>query len=589
MEDELRSVLYCAAGSLTGALRGRGEVWIEGAVACRTGGVAALTFACAWHPGVVVVAGDVGARVAYVGPTAPSAVADAIAAANTARGGGGGEGGHVTLFAAAAALLRFLRPAAPAIWPARSCCDDAAAVRGHLAHAASSAVVDTARYHPAAPRARCARDAAVSVLRGLAATLALLSNALGGRREAVASPLPVYAYHAALCQHLRAAPCGAAACSLAVPRAAGAVPPSAGSSSTAVAGASPKTGSSAPTECDADVLRQGIAAAPTSARWCTALAALPDDTDSWSEARDVIHRELAALPPSTLWLLHWLLVAAPVRLIALPPRSSPRDASSALPPGSVSFAVVHGGWDAALLPHGAGSDAVVRPWEVSAAAGGRRYVRDDGGDTCVWYHGTGTDSLYSTMCNGVRNLSGTRHESTGAMYGPGIYLTNEAGVATAFTRRSGACWPGHGIGPPVPAAAAVGGCVPPEAWRRTPLRGVLQWDVVAAPGNRLFRNGEQLSAAAAAGGAIAVPPATYLVVPDGRHAHITALHLYPDDDGDEGSDAAGVSSAEDGTTPHNGAAGDGAACCSRPSVRYLFLALLVALAAVAFRMMTIRP
>ena len=50
------------------------------------------------------------------------------------------------------------------------------------------------------------------------------------------------------------------------------------------------------------------------------------------------------------------------------------------------------------------------------------------------YHGTGADCIYSLQRNGLRNLSNSQMMTAGAAYGQGIYISNNLGMATAYSK-----------------------------------------------------------------------------------------------------------------------------------------------------------
>lgn len=59
----------------------------------------------------------------------------------------------------------------------------------------------------------------------------------------------------------------------------------------------------------------------------------------------------------------------------------------------------------------------------------------------VAYHGTRCENLHSIIHTGLQNLSGTKLQRTGAIFGNGIYLSTEYGLAFMFAEPSTGCWP----------------------------------------------------------------------------------------------------------------------------------------------------
>ena len=50
------------------------------------------------------------------------------------------------------------------------------------------------------------------------------------------------------------------------------------------------------------------------------------------------------------------------------------------------------------------------------------------------FHGSPIENFHSILHNGLKNMSGTRHMSTGAAFGDGIYLAQDLKVAHSFTK-----------------------------------------------------------------------------------------------------------------------------------------------------------
>ena len=56
----------------------------------------------------------------------------------------------------------------------------------------------------------------------------------------------------------------------------------------------------------------------------------------------------------------------------------------------------------------------------------------------VAFHGSCSDNLHSILHNGLQNLSGTRRERSGAIFGDGVYLADNLTVALSFAQ---GVWP----------------------------------------------------------------------------------------------------------------------------------------------------
>lgn len=52
--------------------------------------------------------------------------------------------------------------------------------------------------------------------------------------------------------------------------------------------------------------------------------------------------------------------------------------------------------------------------------------------SCFLFHGSGIENWYSIMANGIKNCSGTSLMTSGAAYGPGIYLSNALGFSMGY-------------------------------------------------------------------------------------------------------------------------------------------------------------
>lgn len=220
----------------------------------------------------------------------------------------------------------------------------------------------------------------------------------------------------------------------------------------------------------------------------------------WDSAAHKVHGEYACLATS----------AAPASA-----------AASATRPAAASASPAH-----ASAAGGAGLTAIASP------AGGVRLQRQ------VWLHGTASDSAYGITQRGLRPMSGTRAERTGAMYGRGAYLANDLPVAATFAAPASNVLPLHRTGL-VDGEKAVGqisgfaGAVTSTVDAvRCELRCVLELSVIAHPDNEVYKDGDLLKLTPPDGGALAaglgprVPPSCYLVVKDAAWMLATGLHVF---------------------------------------------------------------
>jgi len=280
-----------------------------------------------------------------------------------------------------------------------------------------------------------------------------------------------------------------------------------------------------------------------------------------------LQRAVRALPSPALYLLHWMLMLAPVRLVQRRCGDSKSPMAVSDGGGGVAcdrttsdavayFAVVHSGLSrfagaSGVAPAGAcagccecgpGATLAARAWDGLAAQAFGEYARAcephsssspasrrcccASADRSVarWYHGTASDMVFSLLQGGLRPMSGTRRERTGAMFGPGCYLTNSLAVALQFAAGTGVTLPLIGRD-----AAGVDSL---PGLQKAELRCVCEFAAVAHPDNELYRNGREIShelqqAADACGRRRAQPPdATYLVVKDAGHLHLTGLYVF---------------------------------------------------------------
>lgn len=189
----------------------------------------------------------------------------------------------------------------------------------------------------------------------------------------------------------------------------------------------------------------------------------------------------------------------------------------------------------------------------------------------LWLHGTASDSAYGILQRGLRPMSGTRGERTGAMYGKGAYLANDLPVAATFAAPASSILPLHwrrnvqrgdadgdaavGTAAPAgsdasPAAGEVG-----TAAVRCELCCVLELRVIAHPDNEVYKNGDAVALAPPSAAAVAVglgprvPASCYLVVKDAAWMLATGLHVFEPVDAQNRarSSIAAVSTAQRGS------------------------------------------
>ena len=262
---------------------------------------------------------------------------------------------------------------------------------------------------------------------------------------------------------------------------------------------------------------------------------------------------LRALPPDALLLLHWLACLAPVHLV--------RAAAPRAPGVTASFLALHGPPCATAAQRGApGSLPLWAAGEARAlgALGASRHPPHR------LFHGSSTDSAYAILHFGLRSLSGTRHESSGAIFGAGVYLTGALGVAREFAARRGGAWGGYacssaGLGGGAAAGASAGAGsggsgsgsgsggafspllpAPTTSTNATTLRAIFEVELIRAPSVSYILEGKRV---AAGGGEWLPPAAAYIVVPNAAHLHITELHIVSDAVGEGGAAAAASAAA----------------------------------------------
>lgn len=290
-----------------------------------------------------------------------------------------------------------------------------------------------------------------------------------------------------------------------------------------------------------------------------ALSGLPTDLHSLlSPEGDVDSAALAMLPAPSLLLLYWLLCCAPMHLVRYQHAQVGADAS---------FHVVYGCWSP-VSSHEPPTDAPL--WSVSQAFKHGTYPRT------AWFHGTANDNAYSILAYGLRNMSATRHASSGSIYGDGVYATNDIKVSHQFTKRMGRAW--AGVAPVLRTAENTGVRSPLAATPSSaatyaisaPYRTVLELSIIASPGNKIMVNGRDVTTEVPpfAGKDVHMPDSCYVVVPDDCHLRITKLHVYTDGQSGQGrldtsdtplsadSAGTGIPAARQASTVHGTLTGD---------------------------------
>jgi hypothetical protein len=252
-----------------------------------------------------------------------------------------------------------------------------------------------------------------------------------------------------------------------------------------------------------------------------------------------IPRSLHELPTTALQLLQWALTALPARLTPVR-NQTPADAASLAP----------------LLRYRRGDPAcpdVVLSVSLGDDAEFERLAALHG--TCLAFHGSPAENFHSILHNGLRNMSGTRFESTGAAFGDGIYLAQDLTVARSFAMGRTLPWKGSDLfgprGGAAQAAAAAaaeadshgGGAAAAAAQPKQPTRlsCVIACEVIDHPQNVLRAGSSSTSDGAPArrrqrnrgggggdGGGEGAPADAYFVVPDETHVRAKYLLLYDD-------------------------------------------------------------
>ena len=281
-------------------------------------------------------------------------------------------------------------------------------------------------------------------------------------------------------------------------------------------------------------------------------------------------------PEASLYLLYYQLVLAPSHLVrerrgvlptAVAAAAVEAPAGATTAPLGVSFLVIHGPWPeswvstltppqrsevtvASLLhaataavddlpPPGPAAPPCLPLWDAAAEAKHGTYGTASGAPTPL-FHGTPPENAYSILSNGLRSLSGTRHESSGAVFGDGVYFSADRFVCRQFARVAGTTWGLMGdlfsVGAtstaaapsstPAPRSSAGGGggCTAPT--QPVTFSTLFECEVIAAPTNTIapaLAHGSP--PVRMTNGYTSLPPFGYVVVGDPSLVRITRLHL----------------------------------------------------------------
>ena len=82
------------------------------------------------------------------------------------------------------------------------------------------------------------------------------------------------------------------------------------------------------------------------------------------------------------------------------------------------------------------SEQSVNVWKINNSVEKEQDFINVRGDEVFLYHGTSDISIYSIMRNGLKNMSSTRLMSSGAAYGPGVYLSDSVSFSMSYSRSS---------------------------------------------------------------------------------------------------------------------------------------------------------
>ena len=325
---------------------------------------------------------------------------------------------------------------------------------------------------------------------------------------------------------------------------------------------------------------------------------------------------LVVLSRESLILLHWLCCMAPVRIVHTGGISGSSSSShTTVVEGAVAdrYAVVHGpppsDWlccahndtDSTCRSSRGGSacrcdGTGIRLWDCAAAA--KHGLLTDStsvqpGRPLALYHGSASENAYSILCNGLRSLSGTRHEASGSIFGGGAYVTNELAVAQQFAKPTGVMWDGLDCAPARASAAASSssGSARPGGVNELPpslvsgsgggsmrlssaahdtcatsapckISPIFICQAIAAPDICAYKAGNKVPRTD--GGSGGIPSGCYLVVPDPQsHLRVTGLMVLREAAGASGSHLSDASSSNRSTTSDAGSRQDSEATALR--------------------------
>lgn len=156
--------------------------------------------------------------------------------------------------------------------------------------------------------------------------------------------------------------------------------------------------------------------------------------DGFSAAADVVQAfegpdSLEAAPDTQLQLLQWLLLQLQRTWVV-----SPCTPSLFLQELQQFGSGQHSGWLDAVQQ----SCCILRvspgPAAAAAAASAGRAAAAAGQRSLLAYHGTDLASVHSILHTGLLSASGTRLQTTGAVWGHGVYLSTDFSTAFQFTK-----------------------------------------------------------------------------------------------------------------------------------------------------------
>jgi hypothetical protein len=497
---DLRPLLHYSEAALHTPNRLATSCWIENA-STSCDGTATLRICCAWSPEPLEICIDIESGIAYLGPgtdhsTQGMKAMDAFLEKYNEEALGSpptpspqasaGPSSAATMGAGITKIGRLLRRLRDSnrtlqIWPVVSLppvFKDAAT--------RSSLLADISRYI----------EGSSSVVSGALLTCSLLSNAaFSAKAHFAASPLPPFI-------------------EANVPSYAGAQ----------INKAEPRS-----QQEQQKLLQEGLTDIYPSLMKLTALAATSTASPR-EQLQSLLVDEGKRMSLMGLYLLHWLLLLAPVRLVK---KDKPLEAAvlakmafkGRLGQEKCSyFHLIHGAANPHSLPSLADLPKSL-PWDIGSWEKSGEY-RESGVSSgpLYWFHGTSSELAYTILQLSLRNMSGSRREANGSMLGSGIYLSNDPSVCQEFASATGVHLPLSGV-----ASSGTAAKLDPVKCR---LRVLLECRVIANPdSNELYRQGTEIgkgihSRAAATSTAPGVPASSYLIVKDGGSLAITGLYLY---------------------------------------------------------------